>query len=427
MESNPPFVSIEVILNGLKSEELSQYYKEKIENTVQYDTFMRKCCLKSYSSVGCCCCCCCFKPVCGVCRKKAKPNMYQILGLDMKQEFKKNIGQQNKNIKQAFENSIKKYDPGKNAKHGNQLIVGKIQEANKVLENPKKRVEYVNKYEHKRSCCFWSYYACCDCGCSCDYLRSLFFPLQAPQETFQDSDKIWRETQYCRIVMLIISFLFYIGGTTLTIFVFGPGIRTTPQGIYSGAFLGGALAVAGYFGGSRNLNEKDFKLKDWVISSVLGMLFGGISEIISWTLFEKVHLSNLSPVLEEMIVGVITGITGGFLSWVGNVSENTYFSRETLTLKSLGVFFVCSLVVGILLGGISGCISALVKRKLTQDTSIDEFTLVSWLKRCILKTHPERVRNLLQATDFGASRAVAGMQSSNDLSSDSVQSVHKCC
>ena len=126
MESNPPFVSIEVILNGLKSEELSQYYKEKIENTVQYDTFMRKRCSKSYSSVGCSCCCCCFKPVCGVCKKKAKPNMYQILGLDMKQEFKKNIGQQNKNIKQAFENSIKKYDPGKNAKHGNQLIVGKI-------------------------------------------------------------------------------------------------------------------------------------------------------------------------------------------------------------------------------------------------------------------------------------------------------------
>ena len=428
INSNPPFVSIEVILNGLESKELSEDYKEKIENTVQYDTFMRKPGLKNYSSCSCSCCCSCFKPVCGVCRKKVKPNMYQILGLDMKQEFEKNIEQQNKNIKQAFENSMKKYDPAENEEHGNRLIVGKIQEAREELENPEKRVKYVNKYEHESPCCFWSYYACCHCGCSCDSLRSAFYPLQTPQENLaRDSDKISRETQCCRILMLIFSVLCCIAGTILTIFVIGPGVSTTPQGIYSGAAFGGVLTGAGFLGGFRNLSEEGFKLIDLVISSFLGGFFGGISEVISCVVFEEFHLTNWSPVVEEMIVGIITGATGSSLSWVANVSEDFCFSRETLTGKSLFIYFLCSLVVGVFVGGIIGCIGGAVKREITQNTSIDEFTIVSLVQKFILKNQRKGLRVALKGIDGAVGKLAKGKQSPNVLSSDSVQSIDKCC
>ena len=431
---------------------MSREHKEKIENIIQCNTFIKEMAIpKSCCYVeSCCfkiCSSCCFKPGSGVCKKKVKPNMYQILGLDMKQELKENkedIAQQERNIEQAFAKSMKKYNPTQNREHGNEIIVDKLQEARDKLKMLETRVEHVNDYEYQSSSCFLNYYGCCHCDCSCAFWRSLLYPLQVSKDDkshiskdgqqYERKSKISRKFQCCQFFMLLVSVCLAGLGFSFS-FLFGPDITTTLLRGYVVAGFGGGLAGAGTLGFFATLN-KELEPRNYLIILFLGSIFGASTEVISHAIIEELHFSKMTPVLEEMIIGLITGFVGSILSWFSNIIQSCCFERETLNTASIVIYFCCGPVLGSCLGAIIGCASGALKVELTQDTGLDTFTFVSFVKRLFLRTQRRcvkccttNVKNLAQkkAKDEIKIKANKNQKHQIDLSSGSVQSINMSC
>ena len=393
---------------------------------------------KAISKSCCCCesCCfeirssCCLKPHSVVCRKKVKPNMYQILGLDMKQELKQDIKQQKKNIKDAFEKSKEKYN-------GNERIVIKLQEASDELKVLETRVKHVNDYEYGRSCCFLNYYNCCHCDCSCAFWCSLLCPLQVSgdgenhnSEDMQQSEsksRISRKCHWDRCVMLMVSLFLTILGILLLI-VFGLVVTTTSVEDYIVAVFEGGLLGAGPLGYFATLN-KNLTTCNYIITLALGFLFGASTQVSSHAITEKIHFSKMSPVLEEMLIGLMTGLVGGILSWLLNIIRSFCFERETLSKVSVVMYFCCGPILGVILGGIIGCASGALKVTLTQDTGLDTFTFVSWVKILFFRTQRKCVKFCTgNVITLAEKAAIKHRKDQSDLCSDSVQSINfNCC
>ena len=427
-----------MIGNGIKSEEMSQEHKEKVENIIQYDTFLKEMAIsKSCCYVeSCCfeiCSSCCFKPGSGVSRKRVKPNMYQILGLDMKQELKENkkdIKQQERNIEQAFEKSMEKYDPTQNQEHGNEIIVDKLRETCNELKMLKTRVEHVNDYEYQSSSCLLNYYGCCHCDCSCAFWRSLFYPL----EVSKDESKISRKFQCSRFFMLLVSVCVTVLGFFLSS-ILGRDITTTLLRGHLVPAIEGALGGAGTFLIAEAFN-KDLKPRNCLIILFLGLIFGASTEVSIHAIIADLHFSKLSSVLEEMIIGLFTGFVGGFLSWLSNIIQSYCFEREILNRRSLVIFFFCGPLLGSCLGALIGCASGVLKVELSQNTGLDTFGFVSFVKATFLRSQRRyvkccttNVKNLAekQSKKQIKIKANENQKHQSDLSLGSVHSINMSC
>ena len=478
MKDGPPFVSIKVIENGLRDEDFSQEYKRLLKTKIQYDTFMKRraistssrweksCYLADCNSECCCCWWGCLKVVCGPCRTKMQPNMYQVLDLVMGEELGKRSEKQIENINLNFEKLMGTYDPTKNSEHGNQEIANKIKEAYETLITPDRRVKHVNEYEKNSFCCFWNYYYC-HLGISCVACKSFFYsleelevgkskrcccffdcchhlhnflyslcsdcccsqPAQNNENENQSESKreIKRNIQWNRIFMLVISILIFFSGILVTVLTFAIDISDNlADGFLSG--FGGGLVGAGLWGFSESIERES--ISNFRLAFGFGFFIGAVTETTSWLISKLLDLNENPYEIEELIVGTITGAVAGCLICFGRTFEICKLRRKACTIKLGFIEVLCDPFLGASLGAIVGYGSGALKTTLTQDTGIDVLIVISWLRSKFLRFNRTIVKVILTIIlklFKKICKCGSCLEDPTEQSSGRVHSINMCC
>ncbi|XP_028403313.1 uncharacterized protein LOC114526020 [Dendronephthya gigantea] len=273
-------------------------------------------------------------------------NLYEILGLNMKEVRKKPFEEQNEMIKKAYRSQLLRWHPGKNPENGDKTICHEIINAYKILKDPKARAAYniVADYD------------------TAGWLSKARWGAVFKPECYSDEQK----KQYRkRMGLLILSSVLVTAGIGLT-FVTAGMARPVVLGMMaaSGGIIGGGISS-----GLRTINreaiEKVSSFKKYFISLVVGAVGGAIMGVG----VDGKGIISVQASLERQISLRMT--TSAFRSLVTSLTNNLdtiLAGGPKPTWKQLFLH----VVLDALMGGIAGATGGLTENMLEDVVSPDE-------------------------------------------------------
>ena len=185
-----------------------------------------------------------------------KVNLYDILGLDMTEVRKLNIGDQKKAIKKAFCDQIKIWHPDKNLGDGE--IASHIIVAKEILLDDERRACYLNEADYDKG---WL---------SPQRYEAIFWP---DCYTEEQNKHFW-----LRIGLMAASLGLAGGGVILTSLTAG---AAAPETVVCGAIFGGGLAGAGMELGMHTISKNSIvnkcDAKSWASKAGIGFMGGAVT------------------------------------------------------------------------------------------------------------------------------------------------------
>ncbi|XP_028416311.1 uncharacterized protein LOC114540234 [Dendronephthya gigantea] len=258
-------------------------------------------------------------------------NLYEILGLNMKEVRKKSIEEQNEIIKKAYYSQLRRWHPDRNPGNGDKAICQKIINAYDILKDPEARAAYNNVADYDKG---W---------CSQARWGEVFKP-----ECYSDEQK----KQYRkRMGLLILSSVLVTAGIGLTFVTAGM------SGPVVLGIIAGATFRCGISSRSRELIDKAKAFKKYFISLMIGADGGaamgaGVAEITKLLDGEaKLALKDAKLSLERQIAITMTrNVFRGFTNSVANNLDAVLADGQKITWEE----FLLHVLTDALLGGIAG-------------------------------------------------------------------------
>ncbi|KAJ7340087.1 hypothetical protein OS493_002813 [Desmophyllum pertusum] len=270
-------------------------------------------------------------------------NLYEILGLDMKQVRKMTKEEQVEAIKKGFHKQIHRWHPDRN--FGDDENAKEIIMAHDILLDEEKRARYHNEADYDGG---WL---------SLKRYKAIFRP-----ECFSEEQKrAYRD----RMIMFAVSLGITIGGVILTVCTAG---LATPALVATGAVLGGGLTGAGLQSLQHTVNRKsvvdECKMKEWALKGGIGFLGGAVTGGAAAGITAGVAGLG-SAAMESAVVtagqyvgiGAATGAVGGVSSSLASDAGRKFVDGEEVTCKQALGHAVIGAAVGATAGVAGGAVT----------------------------------------------------------------------
>jgi len=270
-------------------------------------------------------------------------NLYEILGLDMKQVRQMPKEDQIKAIKKGFHREIQRWHPDKN--FGDDENAKEIIIAHEILKDEGKRARYHNEADYDNG---WL---------SLKRFKAIFFPECVTEE----QKKSYKD----RMIMFALSLGIAIGGIAATVCTAG---LAAPAAVALGGVFGGGLIGAGLQSLQHTVSKKSIvdecAKKQWLIKEGIGFVGGaatggaavgitaGIAGIGS-TAMESAALT----MGQYVGIGAASGAVGGAASSLATDAGRKFADGENVTWKQVVGHAVCGAAVGAAAGAAGGAVT----------------------------------------------------------------------
>ncbi|CAB3980583.1 Hypothetical predicted protein [Paramuricea clavata] len=267
-------------------------------------------------------------------------NLYEILGLNMKENRKKNIDDQKAAIKKAFREKMRIWHPDKN--FGDHEIAMQIIVARETLLDDERRARYHNEADY-------------DAGwLSLRRFKAIFWP-----ECFTDKQN---EVYWRRIGLLTLSLGITVGGIVLTACTAG---AAAPPTVVFGAIFGSGFIGGGIQSFMHAVNKESIvdecDVKSWLLKLGIGFAGGAITGGVAVGItagvvgIGKVALESGTIAAGQFLgVGAGTGAVGGVASSLASDAGRAFVDGENITAKQALLRAGCSGVIGAGAGALGG-------------------------------------------------------------------------
>ncbi|XP_028403315.1 uncharacterized protein LOC114526022 [Dendronephthya gigantea] len=279
-------------------------------------------------------------------------NLYEILGLNMKDVRKKPVEEQNEMIKKAYRSQLLRWHPDKNPKNGDETICQDIILAYKILKDPEARAAYNNVADYDKG---WGSKA---------RGKAIFNPdCYSPEQIKQ-----YRK----RMGLLILSTLLAVGGVGVTFLTAG---MTAPAvlGIVaaSGALVGGGI-TSGLRTMTRDSIQNGCAFEKYFKSLLIGAV-GGVALATGAAGFAaffggaaKIAIKAFQVSLEDRIVQRLANSAFQcFVNSVTNTFDAVLAGEEKLTGKKI----ILLVLIDAFLGGIAGASGGMTEKMIEGTVS----------------------------------------------------------
>lgn len=270
-------------------------------------------------------------------------NLYEILGLDMKQVRKMPKQDQIKAIKRGFQREIQRWHPDKN--FGDDENAKEIIIAHEILKDEEKRARYHNEADYDNG---WL---------SLKRFKAIFWPECVTEEQ--------KKSRKHRMIMFALSLGIVIGGTALTVCTGG---LATPALVATGGVLGGGLIGAGLQSLQHTVSRKsvvdECDKKQWLIKAGIGFVGGAATGGAAVGITAGVAgLGGAAMESAALTMGQYVGIGAGSGAVVGAASSlatdagRKFADGENVTWKQVLGHAVLGAAVGAAAGATGGAVT----------------------------------------------------------------------
>ena len=290
-------------------------------------------------------------------------NFYSILDLNMEEVRKKNIDDQKKAIKKAFNEKMKIWHPDKN--FGDGEIAAQIIVAKETLLDDETRAQYHNKADYDKG---WL---------SLKRFKAIFWPDCYSKKQYK---AYWR-----RIGLGLLSFGMVLGGVVLTALTAG---AAAPAAVVCGAIFGGGLTGAGIQSGLHTISKdsvvNEFDAKSWALKAGIGFMGGAVTGGAAVGITAGV-IGIGSAALESGAVtlgqyagiGAASGASGGVASSLASDAGRKFADGEEVTCKECLGHAAIGAVTGAVAGALGGLATkGIVNRQTTAGSAALEGEVV---------------------------------------------------
>ncbi|XP_028415057.1 uncharacterized protein LOC114538145 [Dendronephthya gigantea] len=283
-------------------------------------------------------------------------NLYQVLGLTMKEMRMNSFEEQNRIIKEAYHSQLRRWHPDKNPENGDNAICQEIINAYSILKDPNTRAAYNNIVDFDEG------------GLS--QVKALFKPKSYRPDRARPFKRRWNKK---RIGLSFLSVLFVAGGAGLTFLTAGMAAPAV-LGVVTASLMGAGIS-SGLRTITRQSVEHGCSFRDYLISLVVGAVGGavigagiaGIAGILGGAAKLAFKAAQLS--LEKQIsMRMVTTAFRGFITSLTNNLDAILAGGPKTTWKQ----FILHILFDALLGGIAGVPGGLTENMLQDVVTAEE-------------------------------------------------------
>ncbi|XP_046855036.1 uncharacterized protein LOC124448069 isoform X2 [Xenia sp. Carnegie-2017] len=270
-------------------------------------------------------------------------NLYEQLGLDMREVRKMDEDQRKKAIQKGFLKMILIWHPDK--PNGDKEIADQLVQARNILQNDEMRAQYHNQIDFNQG---WF---------SIRRWKTIFAPEMATEEQWKAFLK--------RLAFLGLSSLLAVGGIAATVCTAG---LAAPVFVILGAIAGGALTGAGLQSLGETVSKKSvvhgIDVKNWakkaLIGSVAGAIAGGASGGITAAMvgIGSAALPSAAVSIGQYVsMGAANGAIGGAMFSLSSDLAKKIVDEKDISLKQFLLHTLCGALIGATAGIAGGAVT----------------------------------------------------------------------